>query len=283
MCSDYEDLEVIIVDDSGERYAEPVIEKWDVHAIYHEENKGAQKARETGIRSATGKYVQLLDDDEQLFDKKIAKQVEALETSKAKVCYCGVQQPDGTLHFPKYDGNVLNEALALDLFPAITSSLLVEMELLSEILPLVDIPGAQDDWLKIELAIQSEYIYVNEILVERKSPSNRISDSIGVLKGRLYILNNFSHLYSEAPDWVKQTAKEKTYHFKGKYLINKYGWSLDGLRCFIKAYRYSPESKPKHIKAFAVSIAGRPGLELGYKIALFRQRRRSKTGDKPGQ
>jgi glycosyltransferase involved in cell wall biosynthesis len=75
----YDPVEVIVVDDSGERYAEPVAREYDVTYIAHEENLGGNPARNTGIKAASGEYIQLLDDDDRLLPEKLERQIPALE------------------------------------------------------------------------------------------------------------------------------------------------------------------------------------------------------------
>ena len=74
------DLEIIVVDDcSSDQTAEVVAEFPAVRYIRLPENRGASGARNTGIRCATGKYVALLDDDDEFLTHKLMVQVPILE------------------------------------------------------------------------------------------------------------------------------------------------------------------------------------------------------------
>jgi hypothetical protein len=74
------DLEIIVVDDcSPDQTAEVVAEFPAVRYIRLPENRGASGARNAGIRCAKGKYVALLDDDDEFLTHKLMVQVPILE------------------------------------------------------------------------------------------------------------------------------------------------------------------------------------------------------------
>src|SRR5574340_153814 len=74
------DLEIIVVDDcSPDQTAEVVAEFPAVRYIRLPENRGASGARNAGIRCAQGKYVALLDDDDEFLTHKLMVQVPILE------------------------------------------------------------------------------------------------------------------------------------------------------------------------------------------------------------
>lgn len=87
----YANLEVIVVDDgSTDDTKEMVDRKYSDRIIYlHQTNKGTGSARNTGIRHASGKYLQLLDADDLLDHDKISIQMEQLLNVSGKaLSYC---------------------------------------------------------------------------------------------------------------------------------------------------------------------------------------------------
>ena len=76
----YENTEIIVVNDSPETDISE-IEQIDerVQLINHQENKGACEARNTGIENAKGKYIGLLDDDDEYLPDKLEKQVKQFQ------------------------------------------------------------------------------------------------------------------------------------------------------------------------------------------------------------
>ena len=96
----YPNIEIIVVDDNGvgtsnQLSTQKVMQKYDtnekVKYVCHEVNKNGSAARNTGFRHSSGKYIALLDDDDEYLSEKIEHQVadiEKLDDSYALV-YCG--------------------------------------------------------------------------------------------------------------------------------------------------------------------------------------------------
>ncbi|SFE55271.1 glycosyltransferase family 2 protein [Alteribacillus iranensis] len=81
----YTSFELIVVDDNGlnnefQKGVEEVVNSVktikDIKLIKHEMNQGAQKARNTGIKNASGKYIAFLDDDDEWLDRKLELQID---------------------------------------------------------------------------------------------------------------------------------------------------------------------------------------------------------------
>ena len=91
------DLELIVVDDAtpGREVADVVAGCDDPRlcCLRHEVNRGAPAARNTGIRAARGRYVALLDSDDEWLPNKLALQLERFErdeTGQLGVVVCNV-------------------------------------------------------------------------------------------------------------------------------------------------------------------------------------------------
>lgn len=75
---DYQDLEVIVVDDASPDDAAAIVSDMDderIRLCRHEENKGVPGARNTGIKAATGEYIGFLDQDDWWHEHKLQTQV----------------------------------------------------------------------------------------------------------------------------------------------------------------------------------------------------------------
>lgn len=86
----YKNWEYIIVDD-GSITPFQLNEKFQndrIQVIRHPSNQGAAAARNTGLRSAKGKYIAFLDADDEWFPEKLEKQIAFLETSSASIGGC---------------------------------------------------------------------------------------------------------------------------------------------------------------------------------------------------
>jgi glycosyltransferase involved in cell wall biosynthesis len=95
----YPNVELIVVDDHSDTPASETLADVSVDelsqfkCLRHEENRGANAARNTGIEAATGRYVALLDDDDTWVTNKIERQVAAFQEADddVGVVYCGIR------------------------------------------------------------------------------------------------------------------------------------------------------------------------------------------------
>ena len=94
----YPNVELVVVDDHSPTPAETVLEAIEpgsmtVRVRRHETNRGANKARNTGIDASDGTYLCFLDDDDRWHPKKVAKQVAAFERAgdRVGVVYTGTK------------------------------------------------------------------------------------------------------------------------------------------------------------------------------------------------
>jgi glycosyltransferase involved in cell wall biosynthesis len=118
----YDNIELIVVDDAspvpvGARVSEIDLDGVaTVEVIRHEENRGANVARNSGIDAASGEYIAFLDDDDRWVDKKVARQIETFQSAgpETGVVYTGLKEekPSSTaIKTPEWRGNVVKELL----------------------------------------------------------------------------------------------------------------------------------------------------------------------------
>lgn len=96
----FEDLEIIVVDDGSTDATRAVVEGLSdgrIHYVAHDENKGANAARNTGVRLARGRYVAFQDSDDRWHPEKLARQIAACTSSAAKVCFCAFNRHVGSV------------------------------------------------------------------------------------------------------------------------------------------------------------------------------------------
>jgi glycosyltransferase involved in cell wall biosynthesis len=82
----YRPIELVVVDDHSAEPAADALENISLDGISmamirHERNRGANTARNTGIREASGEFVAFLDDDDRWEPQKLQRQVERIESS----------------------------------------------------------------------------------------------------------------------------------------------------------------------------------------------------------
>ena len=56
--------------------------------VIHQKNRGLSGARETGLKAASGKYVNFVDSDDWIEDTAIEEMVEAAEKNNADIVIC---------------------------------------------------------------------------------------------------------------------------------------------------------------------------------------------------
>jgi len=257
----YEPIEIIVVDDSGESYAEPVVREFDVKYIAHEENRGGNPARNTGIKAAKGDYIQLLDDDDRLRPTKLEKQIRLFESSPSVgAVYCGLQQETGELVFPDESnrGDVLAQALRInELHPCQTGTLLFRGDLLRGLLPLADRQAGDDLGLKIRAASETEFDFVDEVLLVKGDSGTHRSSKVEFSNEIFDIIEEFDYLYDQFDDNIRKNAVMSAYRSRGTRLINQRRWSFEAISCFAKALYYSGSLDLELIGSLVSSLFGR--------------------------
>lgn len=175
----YTNIELLIVDDGSPT---PVAETLtdisfdrisSVTFIRHGENRGANAARNSGIRAASGKYLAFLDDDDRWDEKKIGHQVKAFETSgpKVGVVYTGkrMEGPSGTNEvIPTAEGNVVKDLLTGKTFGQFSSVMVRSNVIHNAGLPDNRFPAWQDREWFFRLAQHYHFKAVPEILTYRQ-------------------------------------------------------------------------------------------------------------------
>ena len=87
----YPNVELLVVDDCSPTPVKQAPEELSlgpsiaVRVLRHEENRGGNAARNTGIRVAAGEYVAFLDDDDRWHPEKFDRQVRAFRESSPAV------------------------------------------------------------------------------------------------------------------------------------------------------------------------------------------------------
>lgn len=75
----YENIEVIIVDDGSADDLTKVLTLYKNIHYFFQENKGVSAARNLGLKKANGKYIALLDSDDEWHPSKLQKQIDFLK------------------------------------------------------------------------------------------------------------------------------------------------------------------------------------------------------------
>lgn len=74
----YKDFECIVVDDASSDDTPDVVKKWSVKYIRHDVNQGSAAAKVTAMKEATGEYIVIVDDDNELLPTFLEETVEKI-------------------------------------------------------------------------------------------------------------------------------------------------------------------------------------------------------------
>lgn len=185
----YRPIELIIVDDHSPKPVAETLQPIDdenvhVFLIRHEENRGGNAARNTGIDAATGEFIAFLDDDDEWLPEKLERQVAAINGEDAEFAYTGVRNvgPNGetiSITSSSNKGRVTKQLLFgnfIGTFSAVMArqSTIDQAGMLDERLP------SWQDWeYYVRLSQCGRCVAVPEPLVVRhNAPTGQISRSI---------------------------------------------------------------------------------------------------------
>lgn len=184
----YEPVELVVVDDGSPTPMEPVVAEaappdlaW--RCLRHDDNRGANAARNTGIEAADGDVLAFLDDDDRWHPEKLPAQVDALREAgdDVGVVLTGQQVVDGdettVTRLPDVGEDATTDLLT-DGVGGPFSTIVVRRSVVDRAgLPDERLPAWQDrEWL-IRLSCHSDFASVQRPLVVRRNGEySQISD-----------------------------------------------------------------------------------------------------------
>lgn len=149
LCQSLSDFELIIVDDNNpdteaRTQTEELVQKYkctDSRILYikHEKNKNGAVARNTGFAIAKGKYISLLDSDDEYMPDRLQKCYEVMETSSETVAgaYTGCEFRRSGKAYRTYtdvkSGNFIVETLACRFMFCTGSNIFVRKSVVDEL------------------------------------------------------------------------------------------------------------------------------------------------------
>jgi len=248
----YQNIECIVIDDASmdgtEKFLMKKIYDEKIKYVYirPEESKGGNHARNIGILNAKGKYLAFLDDDDEWYNTKIEKQVEAMEKNgNIGFVFCGVEREfnldakkrkkDDIGNLKYKDGDLSKEVLIHII--SMTSTIMVRRNIIMEC-------GLFDEelkfWQEYELSIRmlqvTNAVCVRENLVLYRVISgdvNRLSNKIqGWEKAVEYITVKHKKLFDKLSEdennlrlvYIYIDGFNRARQAKNKKYMLKYAW-----------------------------------------------------------
>lgn len=188
----YDPVELVVVDDHSPEPIAPVLD--DVatdgldrfRCVRHEENRGANAARRTGIEAGRGEYVAFLDDDDYWRPSLVERAVDAFERDgpSPDVVVVSAEMVDGagdrigTTPIAA-SGRVTPDLLAGDVKAGTFSQTVVRRDLVERVgYPDERLPSWQDKEWHIRLSEHARYASIADLLVVRRvADHEQISDN----------------------------------------------------------------------------------------------------------
>lgn len=278
----YDPIETIVVDDSGEAHARPVVEEFDdVVYVPLERNRGVDAARNVGLDHSNGEYVQFLDDDDRLCENKVEAQLPLFEESVGVVHSSHRLLDNGEVRIPDNGlrGDVLEYALRTRPSPPICSLLIRRTEL-ERIRPLPENRGRADvDILVIELGLLTEFEFVPEPLVQIRLEDGKeysLKDYPMGTESRRLLLERYQDLYDEYPRDVREEVLTKLNRAEAYHLIREHWWSLRAIRSLAWLTIHDRDNRATHAFALLAALLGRPSVVVGSRVYHGLKRRFSR-------
>jgi glycosyltransferase involved in cell wall biosynthesis len=273
----YPAIELVVVDDCSERPAQETLADIDVghvsvRHVRHEVNRGANAARNSGIRAATGEYVAFLDDDDEWHSDKLARQVATFVTGDADVgvVYTGMRfvRPDGTRDvLPRLRGDV-TEALLVGRSLSQFSAVMVRRAVIDQAgLPDERFPSWQDrEWyLRLSQHCAFEPV-VEPLCVRRLDSDDRISDDFERKRDVSYPLFVETHRPLAREHGLEGPFLAAAAESLGKTALQR-GAFGDARRFLLRALRADPIRTPRFYAFLASALGGRPVYRVARRLA----------------
>ncbi|AEH25427.1 glycosyl transferase [Pyrococcus yayanosii CH1] len=240
----FEDFELIVVDDASIDNTPKVIKEINdgrVRYIRLERNSGGPVARNTGIRRARGRYIALLDDDDEWLPQRLELQVKKMEEvgRNVGVIYGGfyyVSQDTGKIigrRLPRYRGNIYEHLLRENFIGSPT--LLIRRKCFKRA-GLFDpkLKSSQDWDMWLRIAKYYEFEYVSEIVAKYYVHGRQITFNIKkYIPGRERFIRKHLDIY--------KNPKILSIHLSQMGLVLILGGNIEkGLKYLTKSFVIAP-------------------------------------------
>lgn len=214
----YRPIEVLIVDDGSTDQTKQVVDEWEKKHIYkdfqvlyfYQKNTGAPTARNTGMKNATGRFLQFLDSDDFLMPEKLDLQINLMLEEKTGICVCDYHHVD-------MDENIIRLASN----DRSIEQIITEHRFLGTAIGVMDTtffkPGSIKWNPKIKKAQDIDFYLKIFLVIDRFSYINK-----ALYKWRRHNVETITSIqYSSEIYWVNLISLLK-YHLKNRHSIQAY-------------------------------------------------------------
>lgn len=236
----YKNLEIFVIDDSpadfigSKEIKEFLFSLRDkrIKYIRHSDNMGANVARNTGIKAATGEFIAFLDDDDEWLPDKIEKQLKQFNDIRTGMVYCPYYViKAGRKRVRKtslYKGNIYKKLLARN-FIGSTSCIVIKKECILDVGMFDEnLPASQDYDLYLRVARKYHINFVDSpLMLYHEHENERITKNpYKKLEARKYIYKKYQNSISKDPKIMssKNLQIAQSYVEVGNFKLAKEHW-----------------------------------------------------------
>ncbi len=244
----FQDFEIIVIDDASTKSPEKLITSFNdsrIKYFCHESNRGANAARNTGIKLSSGKYIAFLDSDDEWVPDKLECQIKHLENLPVKVGahYSGstTVSPEGVVlshRIPSASGDILSKLLTGNCVGPLSSVMVRRSALDHAGFFDEHLPSSQDWDLYIRIAYHYHFSVTPTPLLRYHLTGDSITKNLKAKAlGRKMILNKYEDQIKKNPlafSW--QLTRTGHYYCRA-------GLTDEGHREFLRAIRVYPLSR----------------------------------------
>ena len=175
----YENLEILIIDDSSSVDNKKNIDNFNDNRIMYFKNKtrrGAPYSRNVGIKNAKGKFIAFLDDDDEWEPNKLEKQLKAFDENVGLVVCYSLDERFGMKRINKPPNNITYEDLLKSFNLSSTSSYLVRNDVFDKVGYFdLNLPSAQEYDLALRISKYYSIKTIPEVLMIQHESEGQIS------------------------------------------------------------------------------------------------------------
>lgn len=241
----YQDFEIIVINDGSTDNTEAIVKgfiDFRIRYICHKNNSGVSEARNTGIRLSRGKYIALLDADDEFLPEKLDMQVKLLRNEPfdvGMVCAWSFNMDKNgdcisKRNLPRKEGYIFEDLLSTN--PISVPTVLIRKECFKKIGLFDSSLDGQEDWdMWIRVAKYYKFSLIKIPLAKRRIHPNRISYNLEkkVITAKRIIKKHINELK------IRRNIHSKHYFYIG-FRFCRMGKTKEGRRYLQKAISLNP-------------------------------------------